>query len=233
MPTAADLVDKVQTGDLILCHGTETSSRAIEWLTDSPYSHAAMIVRLGSDRKPFVWEEAPQSLGIDPDHNNQGHGGAQLGPFEEIIEQFYIWEDVPYWRPLVWDRPVNFDDIVAAKLPPLDGIPFDNNLETLLHWAEGRLNIPAPRTSMDCSELVALTYQQIGLLPEKPPMNWYSPGSFGGSPPAAPLQLGATLGDFTLIDRASTIDLTKTEASAAPTRSADPAAAPPPQARTT
>ena len=232
MPTAADILDQVQTGDLILCHGSAKSSEEIELLTHSPYSHAAMIVLLGPDRKPFVWEEVPQSLAKDPDHNDEAHSGAQLGEFCDIVEQIYLFGDIPYWRPLVWNRPPDFDAQVAAGLPPLDGIPFDKRLLMLEHWLEGRLHIPAPRTSMYCAELVALTFQNVGLLPKDPPSNWYSPGSFGGTPPDAPLRLGATLGETVLISRTPDVDLTQA-ATAPATGSADPAGSASPGARTT
>src|SRR5260221_9596249 len=154
MPTAADIVDQVQTGDLILCQGSAKSSEAIEVLTDSPYSHAAMIVRVGPDRKPYVWEEVPESFAKDPLHKYEAHSGAQLGEFCEIVEKIYVYGDIPYWRPLVWTRPADFDAQVMAGLPPLDGIPFDDRLHMIEHWLEGQLHIPAPRTSMYCAELV-------------------------------------------------------------------------------
>jgi hypothetical protein len=227
----ADIADRVQTGDLLFGHGSETSSRAIEIITDSPYSHVAMIVRLGADRVPYVWEEAPQALGPDPVEGNHAHGGAQLGPAEEIIGQFYRWHDAAYWRPLVWERPANFDDQVAALLPPLEGIPFTDQKAMIERWIAGRLHIRLPPTEMFCAELVALTFQRLGLLPPDPPPNWYAPGSFGGTPPQAKFRDGIQLGEAVLVARPDVvIDLTKEEA--AP-RTAGHVAATAPAGRTT
>ena len=45
-------------------------------------------------------------------------------------------------------------------------------------WILGLLGIATHDTTVDCAELVALTWQRIGLLPRKPPANAYSPEDF-------------------------------------------------------
>jgi len=45
-------------------------------------------------------------------------------------------------------------------------------------WARGRVRRPAPVETTYCAEVVAATYQAMGLLGDERPTNWYDPGSF-------------------------------------------------------
>ena len=53
----------VRTGDLMLCSGTAPFSRVIQWATASPWSHIAMIVRLGDLDRVMVCE-AVAKIGV-------------------------------------------------------------------------------------------------------------------------------------------------------------------------
>ena len=46
-------------------------------------------------------------------------------------------------------------------------------------WATGRVRRrEVSRETIYCAELVAVTFQNMGLLPDKRPMSWYDPGKF-------------------------------------------------------
>jgi hypothetical protein len=60
-------------------------------------------------------------------------------------------------------------------------------------WARGRLRRPAPAEAAYCAEVVAGSYQAMGLLGRKRPPNWYDPGRFW-SGDRLDLLRGATLG---------------------------------------
>jgi hypothetical protein len=46
-------------------------------------------------------------------------------------------------------------------------------------WATGRVRRrEVSRETIYCAELVAVTLQNMGLLPDKRPMSWYDPGKF-------------------------------------------------------
>ena len=51
-----------------------------------------------------------------------------------------------------------------------------------------------PLEDVYCAELVALTYQRMGLLDGRRPVNWYDPGRFWSGDQLA-LAAGATLGE--------------------------------------
>lgn len=45
-------------------------------------------------------------------------------------------------------------------------------------WAGGRFRFHQDAETVYCAEVVALTYQAMGLLPDHRPRNWYDPGKF-------------------------------------------------------
>ena len=45
-------------------------------------------------------------------------------------------------------------------------------------WALGRVRREVPLEEIYCAELVAVTYERMGLLGSKRPPNWYDPGRF-------------------------------------------------------
>jgi hypothetical protein len=60
-----------------------------------------------------------------------------------------------------------------------DGRPFPTTLGLVRQWitARGRRR-PSSREAIYCAELVAATYQHMGLLPRRRPASWYDPGRF-------------------------------------------------------
>ena len=60
----------------------------------------------------------------------------------------------------------------------LDGAPFPSTWKLIKSWAAGRLRYHRDTETIYCAEVVAATYQAMGLLPEHRPQNWYDPGKF-------------------------------------------------------
>jgi hypothetical protein len=61
-----------------------------------------------------------------------------------------------------------------------DGRAFPTTLGLAGQWAKGRVR-RKPQQSLEaiyCAELVATTYQYMGLLPSERPPSWYDPGRF-------------------------------------------------------
>ena len=199
----SDIESQVQTGDLILCHGTGRLSYTIEVISLSEFSHATMAVRLKPGGPVFVWEEVPGPLEGDPEKHNKLHPGAQLGPADKVLADMHQYGDTPHWLPLHYDRPPDFDDAVVKVIAGLDGRPFPTMKDMLLHWIEGKLDIATGDQTMFCAELVALTYQELGLLPRVPPPNGFDPGTFAREDASEMLLLGARFGELEEITPAS------------------------------
>ena len=60
-----------------------------------------------------------------------------------------------------------------------DGRPFPTMPGLARAWATGRFRRQSSSLeTLYCAELVATTYQAMGLLPDQRPASWYDPGRF-------------------------------------------------------
>ena len=60
----------------------------------------------------------------------------------------------------------------------LDGKAFPRTLSLARGWVKGRARRKADLEHLFCAEVVAVTYERMGLLDAKRPPNWYDPGKF-------------------------------------------------------
>jgi hypothetical protein len=179
----SDLVDDMQTGDLILFSGVSTESEWIKLFTGGQFSHSTMIYRPDPSQPPLMWQEAPEAIVHDP-HTGTSHGGAQLGDAKKAtVEINTTYGDVPYYVKLNWDRPATLDATMLKVLTQYEETPFGTVLQMALNYALGHLYGQATeQDAIYCAELVALSFQACGVLDGSHPANWYSPNSFGASP---------------------------------------------------
>jgi hypothetical protein len=142
-----------------------------------------MIYRPDPSQPPLMWQEAPEAIVPDP-HTGTSHTGAQLGDAEQAtIEINTAFKDVPYYVKLNWERPSTLNETILNVINKYEQTPFGSVLQMALNYALGHLyNQATEQDSIYCAELVALTFQAIGVLDTSHPPNWYSPNSFGPSP---------------------------------------------------
>jgi hypothetical protein len=172
----------MQTGDLILFSGVSTESEWIKVFTGGQFSHSTMIYRPDPALPPQLWQEAPEAIAPDP-HTNTSHTGAQLGDGLTATSNIYLnFGDIPYYVKLNWNRPSTLAQTVLGVVNEYEGRPFGTVLEMALNYALGHIyNQGTDQSEIFCAELVALTFQAIGILDASHPPNWYSPNSFGTS----------------------------------------------------
>jgi hypothetical protein len=84
------------------------------------------------------------------------------------------------------DHPLNreMEDAALRTIARLDGTPFPSTARLVSRWLRGRMPI-RKRSGRDgeletayCAEIVAITYEAMGLLPGGRRPNWYDPGRF-------------------------------------------------------
>jgi hypothetical protein len=86
------------------------------------------------------------------------------------------------------------EDALLTEIARNDGTPFPAMLALAGRWARGRIRRPADVEASYCAEVVAGTYQAMGLLADNRPANWYDPGRFWSGDHLELLQ-GARLGE--------------------------------------
>jgi len=181
-PTAPSLaldeaLTTASTGDLWLFRGRSMADRAIRAATNSPVNHVGMVVAL-DDLPPLLWHaELGRSL---PDVWSGSHQrGVQLHLLADAVR---TWQERYGQR--AWVRLLDgtierhHEDRLMGVIDRFDGRPFPTTWGLVRQWTNGRFRRQASLETIYCAELVATTYQAMGLLPGRRPASWFDPGRF-------------------------------------------------------
>jgi hypothetical protein len=172
-----EAVEGASTGDIWLFRGRSLPDRAIQTVTNSPVNHVGMAVAI-DDLPPLLWHaELGRSL---PDvWTGARQRGAQLHRLDEAVS---TWNERYGQRAWVrqLDGPIerHHEDRVMEIIDRFDGRAFPTVPRLVRGWAAGRLRRTSSLETVYCAELVATTYQHMGLLPNRRPASWYDPGRF-------------------------------------------------------
>jgi hypothetical protein len=187
MPAASiDLkqaLDLARTGDVWLFRGYSVADRAIRVATNSPVNHVGMAVVI-DDLPPLMWHaELGRSL---PDlWSGSRQRGVQLHDLHDAVA---VWTTKYGQR--AWLRQLEpavtreMEDAVLRTIARLDGTPFPSTTRLASRWLLGRTSAIRRRThdtnleTAYCAEVLAVTYQAMGLLPGKRDPNWFDAGRF-------------------------------------------------------
>jgi hypothetical protein len=197
--TLAEALELTRTGDVWLFRGRTAADRAIQLATNSPVNHVGMSVVIG-DLPALMWHaELGRSLPDVWSGNRQR--GVQLHDLRDAV---LVWTNKYGQR--AWLRQLNhlitsdMEDEVLRTIARLDGTPFPSTARLASRWLTG--HVPSVKrekqdTSLEtayCAEVLATTYQAMGLLPGTHRPNWYDAGRFWSGDDLT-LSPGFALGD--------------------------------------
>jgi hypothetical protein len=191
----ADAVAAASTGDIWLFRGTSLSDRAIRAATNSPVNHVGMVVAI-DDLPPLLWHaELGRSL---PDvWTGEQHRGVQLHLLAEAVRTWNARYHQRAWvRQLEGPIERYHEDRLMEVINRFNGRPFPSTVELLRRRLTGRVRRSSSLETVFCAELVATTYQQMGLLAPTRPASKYDPGRFWSGDRIAlvpPYALGAEI----------------------------------------
>lgn len=204
-----------RTGDLWLFRGRSGADRAIQSLTNAPVNHVGMAVVL-DDLPPLLWH-AELGRALPDAWTGRRQRGVQLHDLRDAVLHWERRYGQRAWlrqlsgpaEPAVTPE---MDDALLRTIARLDGTPFPSTARLAGRWLRGRLpalrrrrrdaDAPAGDSpagdgsagdgsleSAYCAEVVAVTYEDMGLLPgpfttpsrhdaswRRP--SWYDPGRF-------------------------------------------------------
>jgi hypothetical protein len=172
-----DAIALAATGDIWLFRGRSMADRAIQTVTNSPVNHVGMVVAL-DDLPPLLWHaELGRSL---PDvWTGERQRGVQLHLLCDAVRTWSARYGQRAWmRPLEGQIERHHEDALMKVIERFDGRPFPTTAGLARQWLTGRLRRRSALETIYCAELVATTYQQMGLLPSRRPASWYDPGRF-------------------------------------------------------
>jgi hypothetical protein len=191
VPAAISLdeaLDLTRTGDVWIFRGRSVPDRAIQMTTNSPVNHVGMSIVI-EDMPPLMWHaELGRSL---PDlWSGTFQRGVQLHDLRDAVTVWARRYGQKGWLRQL-EQPVTraMEDGALRTIARLDGTPFPSTAQLAWRWARGRIpRLRPPWRDGDsdepaleaayCAEVVALTYEDMGLLPAGKKPNWYDPGRF-------------------------------------------------------
>jgi len=173
-----DAVATASTGDVWLFRGRSLADVAIRTVTNSPVNHVGMVVAL-DDLPPLLWHaELGHSL---PDvWSGERQRGVQLHRLRDAVTTWEQRYDQRAWtRQLEGTIERHHEDRLMEVIERFDGRAFPTTPGLMRQWATGRYRRRASSLeTVYCAELVATTFQAMGLLPSRRPASWYDPGRF-------------------------------------------------------
>ena len=181
MATTLDkAVEMTRTGDVWVFRGRSAADRAIQAMTNSPVNHVGMAIVI-DDMPPLMWH-AELGKSLKDMWSGTHQRGAQLHDLRDAV---VTWHDK--YKQRAWLRQLDhevtreMEDAALRTVARLDGTPFPSTARLASRWLRGRVpSRPGNDASIEsafCAEIVAVTYEEMGLLPRRRP-NWYDPGRF-------------------------------------------------------
>ena len=211
--TLDEAVHLTRTGDVWLFRGRAMADRAIQVTTNSPVNHVGMSVVL-DDMPPLMWH-AELGKSLTDMWTGARHRGVQLHDLREAV---LVWGrkygQQAWLRQLEAPLTREMEDAVLTTIARLDGTPFPSTARLASRWVRGRVPIHRHRdaevadaggetdASVEtayCAEVVAVTYEAMGLLATGRHLGWYDPGRFWSGDELALLG-GASLGGELAVD---------------------------------
>ena len=196
-----DAVDATRTGDLWVFRGGTVADRLIQTASNAPVNHVGMAIVL-DDLPPLMWH-AELGRSMRDVWTGDHHRGVQLHDLREAVT---TWQD--RYEQQAWLRQLHpaagraEEDAAMRVVARLDGVSFPSTAVLAWRWLRGRDGYLSRRAAERkavrpevayCAEVVALTLEEMGILRNDAPTNWYDPGRFW-SGDALPLQPGWSYG---------------------------------------
>ena len=201
--TLTDALAEARSGDVWLFRGRSVADRAIRLFTNAPVNHVGVVLAI-DDLPPLIWHA---ELGASMPNVWTGDRvrGAQLHHLERAVSVWtHRYGQDPWFRQIDIDATTEMENAALAVVAEYSGRSFPSPASLAKHWLTGRVRRQVSLTDIYCAELVAVTYERMGLLGDERPPNWYDPGRFWSGDRLD--LLGASLGpeihvtDVTAID---------------------------------
>lgn len=166
-----------RSGDIWLFTGRKLADRAIRAATNSPVNHVAVVLAI-DDLPPLLWHAELGHSAIDV-WTGERQRGAQL---HRLTEAAGTWVNrygqQAFFRQLDPIVTREMENSALAVVAELSGRRFPTTSRLMSRWVRGRARRAVSLEDVYCAEVVALTYQRMGLLDQRRPVNWYDPGRF-------------------------------------------------------
>ncbi|MDP9394502.1 MAG: hypothetical protein M3Q27_09755 [Actinomycetota bacterium] len=173
----AEAAEITRTGDVWVFRGRSLADRAIRVTTNSPVNHVGMAIVV-EDLPPLLWH-AEFGRSLRDMWSGTHHRGVQLHDLSDAVRVWATRYGQRVWmRQLEPEADPEMEDAALRVVARMDGTPFPSTTRLAARWLRGRARSKADLETVYCAEVVATTYQTMGLLAIDRPVNWYDPGRF-------------------------------------------------------
>src|SRR5271165_2003329 len=168
----SEIQSKLDTGHVFLFSAPFLISRIIQVVTHSAYSHVGMVARYpGANGSLCFWECTTFKQLIDKS-DHELHAGVRIVSLEKLLAIYAGLVPGGFSvRLLKADRTPEFREAFANFVKQVDARPMTSWFGMMVHWLQGKLAFACSDASFFCSQLIAETYQRLGLLPLGSPPN--------------------------------------------------------------
>lgn len=172
-------INELETGDIILFSGNYIISNIIEFITNSKYSHIAVIIK-----NPNFFDDKMEGIYMlesgyedKPDcENGRIKFGVQLTKLDDVIKNYK--GDI-YIRKLTCIRDELFYEKIDQIHSDVHNLPYDLNI---FDWIKAGLHVKLgnvqKKNTYWCSALVCYIYIKCGFLQDTLPWTLISPEDF-------------------------------------------------------
>jgi len=216
------IVDSLDTGDLMLFAANFDESKLIELVTGFPFSHCGMVVKIPGDNDAYFLESVGDSMAFpDPIDHKMEAVGVRVVKLAQMLPYYMPFTgNVLTYRKLAIERTPDFAEAFFTYVKSVDGTAFPNDESMVVNYVLGHYrnthagtNIGTNETVLYCAQVVAGAYLAVGMLPPEIPNNYYAPADFSSVGQAIPLLKGK-LGPDLLVQWTGEVKLTKSKAGA-------------------
>jgi hypothetical protein len=194
----AEAASITASGDIWLFSGRKVADRAIRAATNSPVNHVAMALCI-DDLPPLLWH-AELGARVPDVWTGELQRGAQLHRLVDAVDTWVNrYGQRAVFRQLTPELTRAQEDVALGVVAQFTGRRFPRTGALARRWLLGRARRHASLEDVYCAELVALTYQRMGVLPAHRPPNWFDPGRFWSGDSLA-LEPGWSLGREIAVD---------------------------------
>lgn len=169
------------TGDVWLFRGRSVADRAIRLFTNSPVNHVGMVIAI-DDLSPLIWH-AELGASMPNVWTGERDRGAQLHRLDRAVS---VWTNrygpQPWFRQIDIGVTADMENQALSVVAEYSGRGFPSTRTLARHWIAGRARRHVSLTDVYCAELVAVTYERMGLLDsDRPPPTGTTPARSGAA----------------------------------------------------
>ena len=195
--TAEKYLAQARTGDVILFSSDGFDSRIVKCFTHSPYSHIGLVIVLDPVPRDiggsgvYLWHSPAGAIRSLPDllyDPPRAKSGPQLNDLAKALRIFRNIDAIDVRRFRIdqdsshaWGAPsMGLDDPLLAYIRTEHRKRYESNIVELFKSTEDTFTSPNTEDTSEyfCSELVAATFKQFGIMTTDVPSNEFTPRNF-------------------------------------------------------